>query len=34
MKKELQDASVEPVFNPRKIWAAFYRRDKVPEGRS
>ncbi|MGY3131113.1 hypothetical protein ACVWZM_001795 [Bradyrhizobium sp. USDA 4501] len=26
VKKELQDASVEPVFNPKKIGAAFYRR--------
>jgi hypothetical protein len=26
VKKELQDASVEPVFNPRKIGAMFYRR--------
>ncbi|MGY4230403.1 hypothetical protein ACVMIH_007764 [Bradyrhizobium sp. USDA 4503] len=26
VKKELQDAGVEPVFNPKKIGAAFYRR--------
>ncbi|OKO80965.1 TniQ family protein [Bradyrhizobium sp. AS23.2] len=26
VKKELQDAGVEPVFNPRKIGATFYRR--------
>ncbi|MGY4174746.1 hypothetical protein ACVIHH_000037 [Bradyrhizobium sp. USDA 4518] len=26
VKKELQDAGVEPVFNPKKIRAAFYRR--------
>jgi hypothetical protein len=26
VKKELQHAGVEPVFNPRKIGATFYRR--------
>lgn len=26
VKKELQDAAVEPVFNPRKIGATFFRR--------
>ncbi|MCP1835379.1 hypothetical protein J2R76_003716 [Bradyrhizobium sp. USDA 4532] len=26
VKKELQDAGVEPVFNPKTIGAAFYRR--------
>jgi hypothetical protein len=26
VKKELQDAAVEPVFNPKKIGATFYRR--------
>jgi hypothetical protein len=29
VKKELQDAGVEPVFNPRKIGATFYRRADV-----
>ncbi len=29
VKKELQDAAVEPVFNPRKIRATFYRRADV-----
>lgn len=32
VKKELQDAGVEPVFNPRKIGATFYRRDLTPPG--
>jgi hypothetical protein len=26
VKKELQEDGVEPVFNPRKIGATFYRR--------
>lgn len=26
LKKELQDAAAEPVFNPKKIGATFYRR--------
>jgi hypothetical protein len=26
VKKDLEDAGVEPVFNPRKIGATFYRR--------
>lgn len=26
VKKELQDAAVEPLFNPKKIGATFYRR--------
>ena len=29
VKKELQDAGVEPVFSPRKIGATFYRRAEV-----
>lgn len=30
VKKELQDAAVEPVFNPRKIGATFYRKRDLP----
>jgi hypothetical protein len=29
IKKELQLAGVEPVFNPKKIGATFYRREEV-----
>ncbi|MDI4238924.1 hypothetical protein AAFX91_17450 [Bradyrhizobium sp. 31Argb] len=32
VKKELQHAGVEPVFNPRKIGATFYRRADLLEG--
>lgn len=32
VKKELQDAAVEPVFNPKKIGATFYRRDDIRRG--
>lgn len=31
VKKELQDAAVEPAFNPMKIGATFYRRADVED---
>jgi hypothetical protein len=29
VKKELEDAGVEPAMDPKKVGASFYRRDQV-----